>query len=133
MENDKVKQVIVIRTDLNCRKGKMAAQAAHAAMLFMLRRAELTPTSAGGMAEILFDPDEFDWIQNSFTKVVVGAPDLTTLEALKGQANALGVEAHIMMDNGDTEFGGVPTVTALAIGPARSSLIDPITGHLKLL
>ena len=32
MEKDYVKQVIIIRKDLKMRKGKMCAQAAHAAM-----------------------------------------------------------------------------------------------------
>lgn len=35
-------------------------------------------------------------------------------------------------DVGRTEFNGVPTITALAIGPNKSEDIDKITGHLKL-
>ena len=34
---DDVKMVIVMRTDLNMRKGKMMAQSAHAAMMFISR------------------------------------------------------------------------------------------------
>ncbi len=32
-----------------------------------------------------------------------------------------------------TEFGGVPTLTACAVGPWWSDEVDRITGHLKLL
>ena len=39
----------------------------------------------------------------------------------------------VITDIGKTEFGGVPTVTAMAIGPADSDEINKITGHLKLL
>ena len=38
MENDYVKQIIVIRKDLKMRKGKMCAQAAHASMKVLLDR-----------------------------------------------------------------------------------------------
>ena len=33
-----IKQVIVMRTDLNMRKGKMIAQGAHASMMFIVKR-----------------------------------------------------------------------------------------------
>lgn len=35
---NEIKQVIVMRTDLNMRKGKMIAQGAHASMKFLLAR-----------------------------------------------------------------------------------------------
>jgi peptidyl-tRNA hydrolase len=42
------------------------------------------------------------------------------------------IEAHLVIDNGATEFGGVRTNTAVAIGPERSSVLDPLFGMLKL-
>lgn len=36
-------------------------------------------------------------------------------------------------DNGLTQFHGVKTLTAIAIGPDDKSIINEITGHLKLL
>jgi PTH2 family peptidyl-tRNA hydrolase len=41
--------------------------------------------------------------------------------------------AVIIYDNGNTEFHGVKTLTAIAIGPDHAEFIDPITGHLQLL
>jgi len=134
---DKVKQVIVMRTDLNCRKGKMVAQGAHAAMLFILRRVVSIPSANDHTGDEIivsgsFTEDEETWMSGEITKVVVGVGSLDKLLELKNHADALGVTAHLMVDNGYTELEP-QTITCLAIGPARSSLIDPITGHLKLL
>ena len=43
-----------------------------------------------------------------------------------------GLEAHLIIDKGLTEFNNVPTKTAVAIGPNKSEDIDVITGNLKL-
>lgn len=137
---NKMKQIIVVRTDLNMRKGKMCAQAAHAAMLFICKRLEwdkctLSPTRAIMPDRALgdFNEDEREWLKGAFTKVVVGGDSEEVLRALYAQAQLLGIEAHLMIDNGETEFGNVRTLTTLALGPARSDVLNQITGHLKLL
>lgn len=43
------------------------------------------------------------------------------------------VLCHVVVDNGLTEFAGVPTTTCLALGPDYADKIDAITGHLPLL
>ena len=48
------------------------------------------------------------------------------------QAREMGLESHIIRDSGRTEFGGVPTLTACAIGPGPAELIDQVTGELVL-
>ncbi len=131
---DKIKQVIVVRTDLNMRKGKMSALAAHAAMLFLCRNLNWCHMTINDkVATFCPTSVEYEWLTGSFTKVVVGANSLEELEELHRKAEEAGLTSHLMVDNGETEFGGVKTVTALAIGPDYSSEIDPITGHLKLL
>jgi len=134
---DKVKQVIVVRTDLNMRKGKMIAQGAHASMMFMTKGLVQEPLSAlqPGMYRLfgLFTSDEIEWIGDKFTKIVVGVGSKEELLELHKQATEAGLFSHYVEDEGLTEFAGQKTITALVIGPARSSLIDPITGHLKLL
>jgi PTH2 family peptidyl-tRNA hydrolase len=42
------------------------------------------------------------------------------------------MECHLVQDAGLTEFGGVPTYTAVAIGPDYDDRIDPVTGDLEL-
>src|SRR5271165_5755766 len=63
-----VKQVIVVRKDLNMRKGKIAAQVAHAAMKFLVDNNE---AERGDEVIIKLTPSEAMWLTGSFTKVVV--------------------------------------------------------------
>lgn len=48
------------------------------------------------------------------------------------KAKAAGLEAHLIVDAGLTEFAGVATATAVGIGPDFSEKIDAVTGGLKL-
>lgn len=142
---DEVKQIIVIRKDLNMRKGKMLAQGAHASMKVLLDQLTVTPISLSG-GYIIENPrfmelsivlgtssSLYRWLSGEFTKIVVSVNSLEELEQLETQANNVGIKTAKITDAGRTEFGGVATVTALAIGPEKSNKIDPITKHLKLL
>ncbi len=129
---DKIKQVIVLRKDLNMRKGKMCAQAAHAAMIVLCKKIE-THIRERVAEQIPFKWEECQWLLGSFTKIVLGAKDLTELVEIQQKALDAGLTCHMMIDNGETEFGNVKTVTAIAIGPDYSSKIDPITKDLQLL
>jgi len=54
------------------------------------------------------------------------------LNEIEQKARVAGVEVHVIVDNGLTEFSGVPTPTCLALGPDWDECIDAITGHLEL-
>lgn len=134
------KQVIVMRKDLNMRKGKMIAQGAHASMAFLTRRLERSDKEyrIGEDSDVVFthvelSPAENWWRVDSFKKICVYVESDAELQDIQLAAYDAGLECHVITDNGDTEFGGVPTVTCLAIGPDYSDKIDPITGHLPLL
>ena len=129
MSNYDVKQVIILRKDLNMRKGKMVAQGAHASMAVLLNRG--TDTGAGfcfGMNE-----DIKAWVSGSFAKICVSCNSEEELLALHKQAEDAGLPCSLIRDAGFTEFNGVPTYTTVAIGPAKSDEINKITGSLKLL
>jgi PTH2 family peptidyl-tRNA hydrolase len=117
------KQVIVVRTDLNMRKGKMIVQGAHASLTAAL----IARDDPRKMADFL------GWFHGDQRKIAVGAPDEETLHRVHAQAMAAGLPAALIQDHGLTEFGGVPTYTAVAIGPADAHDIDPITGGFRLL
>ncbi len=73
------------------------------------------------------------WVNGQFTKVCVGVETEDELIAIYQTAWISGLPCSLIYDSGLTEFGGVSTATAVAIGPAPAEKIDPITGALKLL
>ena len=123
------KQVIVLRKDLNMRKGKMIAQGAHASMRAILA---LGRREADNWV-IPLDERLTHWLLGRFKKVCVSVNSESELLALQAQAEAAGLISALIQDAGLTEFGGVPTYTAVAIGPDRADRVDVITGQLPLL
>ena len=140
-----VKQVIVVRKDLNMRKGKMISQGCHASMKIFFDRMTkyYTLPNSWGPEEKDFTgihyelrnatPEMEEWIDGIFTKIVLGVDSLEELLTIKNNAEKAGLPVALIEDNGLTEFGGVKTITCIAIGPANSEQIDLVTGGLKLL
>jgi len=122
--------VVVMRKDLNMRKGKMVAQGGHSVMKFFCDRN--TSTNPYQIVVDLTDP-EMLWTQNSFTKIVLGCGSEAELLVLIEKAKQLGVQCMPIVDNGVTEFNGVKTLTCASFGPDYVDVIDPITGHLSPL
>ena len=129
---DDVKQVIVIRRDLAMRRGKEIAQGSHAssAWLAFIVAEAVDPHTL--VATVKLDPEAFVWLTSSFRKVTLQVKTEEELVALHTKAQALGLRSHLIRDSGKTEFSGVPTLTALAIGPNLASTIDEVTGHLSI-
>lgn len=140
----KSKQVIVLRKDLNMRKGKMVAQGAHASMKVILdmMSKQMVPTAFDGinveevevrLLTLKNDSPLRDWVKNLFTKVCVSVNSEQELLELYKKSELMNIPCSLITDAGLTEFGGVPTNTAIAIGPAWEDDINQITGHLPLL
>lgn len=129
---DDVKQVIVIRRDLKMRRGKEIAQGAHASSAWLANMVADALDPLTGSATVVLDAAAFVWITSSWRKVALQVHTEDDLIALHEQAQAAGLRSHLIRDSGRTEFHGVPTLTALAIGPDVSADIDAITGHLTL-
>jgi PTH2 family peptidyl-tRNA hydrolase len=122
------KQVIVIRKDLNMRKGKIAAQAAHASV------AVLTDCLVKGDVLWTFWPGEEmeHWLENSFTKICVYVNSEEELLGIYKHAKKREIICSLIKDSGKTEFKE-PTYTAVAVGPAEVEIVNKITGELPLL
>jgi len=124
------KMVIVVRRDLNMRKGKVAAQVAHASMKFLIDNNE---SERGDEVIVKLSNAEAMWLSGSFTKIVVSVDSEDKLKDLMLQAQLSDIEVHPIVDAGRTEFNGVPTLTCAAFGPCDADLLDEITGDLKLM
>ena len=114
------KQVIIFRSDLKLSKGKIAAQAGHAAV------------SAAQEAHNRHRDWWNAWLFEGQRKVAVKVKDEEALLELEEQAKDLDLPNAMIVDRGLTE---VPpdTVTCLGIGPAPVEKIDKLTGGLPLL
>lgn len=114
-----MKQVIVVRKDLNMRKGKMIAQGAHASLM-AYRASRFAVTDR--------------WIDDhAQAKICLGASSEDEIRRIHAEALAAGLVCEMVFDHGRTEFHGVETLTALCIGPDDSTKIDAITEKLSLL
>ena len=114
------KQVLVFRTDLQMSKGKIAAQAGHAAI-------------SSAQDAFVHHKKWWDaWMYEGQKKVAVKVLGEKELGELEEAADKLGLPHALIVDRGLTE---VPegTITCLGIGPAPAELIDRLTGKLKLL
>lgn len=120
MAEFKYKQVIVIRSDLKMGKGKIAAQAGHAAV------------SAAEEARKHFPRWWRSWLDEGQCKIAVKVSSEKELHELEETASRAGLPHALISDRGLTQLEP-GTVTCLAIGPAPSPNVDRITGKLALL
>lgn len=120
----KTKQVLLYRRDLKMRKGKIAAQCAHASLAVFFRRDQ----GEDGALSIPLDGPMEIWSRRGFAKVVLSVETEEDLLAAHERATAMQLPTTLITDSGRTEFGGVPTRTTVAIGPAEVEEIDSITG-----
>jgi peptidyl-tRNA hydrolase, PTH2 family len=127
-----VKQVIVIRRDLKMRRGKEIAQGSHASGAWLAEDVAASLDVTTGAASVVLDPVAVAWITGSFRKITLQVQSEEELVALHEAALARGLRSHLIHDSGRTEFGGVPTITALGIGPDLAASIDEITGELTI-
>ncbi|HEY2507394.1 MAG TPA: peptidyl-tRNA hydrolase Pth2 [Streptosporangiaceae bacterium] len=112
------KLTLVVRGDLGMGRGKIAAQASHAAVAATLAN--------------LRSRDFRAWLQDGQPKVVLRATGEAHLQEIAEQASAAGLPVQVIHDAGRTQVAeGTPT--CCAIGPAAASRIDVVTGQLSLL
>lgn len=126
-----IKQVIVMRTDLNMRKGKMIAQGGHASSKALLDL--MMQTESTYVLDLVQHNLVKQWVESGYKKVCVGIGSEEGLNELQSKALLLNVPCCVITDNGITEFHGIKTKTCLALGPYHSNIIDEISGLLKLL
>jgi PTH2 family peptidyl-tRNA hydrolase len=131
--DNEIKQMIVMRKDLNMRKGKMVAQGSHASMIFLVDKVKYAFKTKKDIYELLNDT-QIDWIFNEkFKKICVSVENIEELLEIERKAVEMNIHVDRVIDSGLTEFNNIPTMTCIAIGPDKSYKIDKITGQLNLL
>ncbi|PSG99758.1 MAG: aminoacyl-tRNA hydrolase [Nanohaloarchaea archaeon SW_4_43_9] len=111
-----MKQVIVIRDDLDISRGKEISQSCHASV-GAYRKADSETISS--------------WESGGGKKVVLSSGE-RKLEDLYAETKSKDIPAYLVSDAGLTEVQS-GTVTALGIGPDEKNKIDSITGELELV
>ena len=101
-----IKQVIVIQKNLNMRKGKMCAQAAHASMKVFFDRMNFEEGQPMNVHrwDCAFTKEMLEWMNSSFAKIVVSVNSEAELLALRDQVEKAGIVHALILDNGNTEF-----------------------------
>lgn len=132
--SDTLKQVIVIRKDLNMRKGKMVTQGSHASATVIKQQFDLVYSHMFHKTVETYDRyHKFrSWLDGMQTKICVSVDSEAQLLEIYNKAQLAGLPSSLILDAGKTEFNE-PTYTAVAIGPDESERINLITGELKLL
>lgn len=126
------KQVIVMKKfpkSRNLRTGKYIAQGAHASLGALL---SLSSIEDDKLVIPLNNPFIWDWITGRFIKVTCYVETDEDLVFIHNSAKLAGIPSSLITDAGLTEFAGVPTLTAVGVGPDNEELINKITGHLPL-
>lgn len=108
---------IVVRTDLKMGKGKIAGQAAHAAV---------RATKKSGMI------DRYLWFKQGETKIVLKVKSEDELKAIIKDCGQRKLNFALVHDAGRTQIEA-GTLTAIGIGPHNDERIDKVIKDLKLL
>ena len=127
---DKVKQVIVMRKDLNLSKGRLVTQGAHASVAFLTDKMKANLSNPEALWWVNLSQAEKEWIYGTFYKVCLSVDSEKELLDIGCHAVLIGLSVKYIEET--TGFDK-PTITCIAIGPDYSSKIDPVTKHLKLL
>lgn len=134
-----------MRKDLSMSAGKVAAMAAHASMMFLVKRVTkpyILLAQGRRQSMGVFTPDEWRWLtepapgleefnQVSFAKIVVAVDSEQELQEVYNAAHLKSLEVHRVFDSGYSH-NPAGTFVCIAIGPAWLDAFDGVTNHLKI-
>ncbi|EJP66101.1 hypothetical protein NHJ13051_002658 [Beauveria bassiana] len=126
LTNEECKLVLVVRTDLGMTKGKIAAQCSHATLACYKALAG-NPDADSTERKMLAR-----WEKYGQAKIAVQVKSQDEMLQMCRKARGMGLTAEVVKDAGRTQIEA-GSMTVLGVGPAPRSLIDEVTGHLKLL
>ncbi|KAL9065636.1 MAG: hypothetical protein Q9161_008080 [Pseudevernia consocians] len=125
-KGEECKMVLVVRTDLGMGKGKIAAQCAHATLACYKHHLSASSPSPSP------SPLLHRWERTGQAKIALQVPSLSQLEELQAKALRVGLCAQVIQDAGRTQVAS-GSATVLGVGPGPRSVVDGVTGGLRLL
>lgn len=138
------KQIIIARKDLNLSPGKLAAQVSHASMAFLSTFIKENVDIDGHIDAWIDEDILHNWINGSFTKVVLRAKNKNQLLKAKTMAEEMGMvedkDFFLIKDNCYTELepeefdenGMGHTLTCIGFKPMDEEIIDKISKKYQL-
>lgn len=117
---DEHKLVLCVRTDLKMQKGKIAAQVGHATLGAYKAAARAYPRSLRV------------WEHHAQPKIALQIRSHAEARQLAAAAKKKGLVTYMVHDAGRTQIAA-GSMTVLAIGPGPASVVNSVTGNLKLL
>jgi peptidyl-tRNA hydrolase, PTH2 family len=117
---EEIKQVILVRNDLDMGKGKMAAQCCHASVMSYLEAVRANKELVN------------EWLQEGQKKIVLKVPDDKVIKKLYEAFKFKKIPCALVNDAGLTQLPS-GTITTLGVGPWKKTDIDFFTSALKLL
>ena len=133
------KMIIVVRKDLNMRKGKIAAQACHGAVGVIMKtlitqqlndKCLIDENNRVNIPNC--DSDIAKWFNGDYRKICCYVNSEEELLKLCEKADELNIIYSLVRDNGLTEFHGETTTTCVVFEPLEDSKIDTITKGMPL-
>jgi len=115
-----VKQIIVVRSDINMKRAELASQVAAASIKFLLENNE---ADRGNQMFVTLSDNETSWLTGSLSQEIVGVDSEEQLQNIMMRAEMLGIETHA------TSKGN--TLTCVALGPDDSSILQKLIHRLK--
>lgn len=114
------KQAIVVRTDLQMNKGKLAVQTSHASLLAYKLVKDSLPDIANA------------WFAEGQKKVVLKVSGQSELLDYFKKIRERGIPCELVRDAGRTQLAP-GTITCFGAGPWDEKELDEVLGKLKLL
>jgi len=114
-----MKQVILVRTDLKMRKGKLAGQVAHASI---------------GASRMVPDEQVQTWMDKyDQKKIILKVPSLEELKNYKQKCIETGLDCvYEVANKGDNQIP-LDEITCLGVGPTEDEILNKLFDNLKLL
>ena len=140
------KQIIIVRKDLNMSSGKLSAQVSHGSMAFLTNaikegKKTICKNNSYQLQFELRDREVYDnWINGSFTKVVLEAKNKSKLLKVVNYAQELGLKENedyfLIKDNCLTELNPEDedgrTLTVIGFRPLSEDIAREISKHYQL-